>query len=58
MMTAAEFDAKMPTRRFRSDVAEKQASATVDLRAAAEAVRPAYESLVTMMDQHRGVAVS
>lgn len=58
MASAARFDAKIPDRVFRPDSESKRASASDEVRAAADRVRPAYEEILRIRDQRQALAVS
>ncbi len=55
MVAAASFDAKMPKRIFEPDSETKRAAADDGLRAAADAVRPAFERVLKLRAQQHAV---
>jgi hypothetical protein len=57
MQAAATFDAKRPGQPYAPDAAAKRAEADDALRAAADAVRPAYERLLAARDRSQRVMV-
>ncbi len=57
MHATAVCDAKRPGQRFMPDTAAKRVEADCGLRAAAEAVRPAYERLLAARDRCREVSI-